>query len=95
MKAAVLVFPGSNCDRDLAVAFQQAGFDTHMVWHKETSLPEGIDIVGVPGGFSFGDYLRCGAIAARSPITGALKAHADKGAPMARAKAKDETFMIG
>lgn len=79
MKAAVLVFPGSNCDRDLAVAFRKAGFEVEMVWHKETDLPHGVDIVGVPGGFSFGDYLRCGAIAARSPITGALKAHAEKG----------------
>ncbi len=79
MKAAVIVFPGSNCDRDLAVAFRQAGMDVVMVWHKDTSLPDGIDIVGVPGGFSFGDYLRCGAIAARSPITGALRAHAERG----------------
>ncbi|SDZ27971.1 phosphoribosylformylglycinamidine synthase subunit I [Jannaschia faecimaris] len=79
MKAAVLVFPGSNCDRDLAVAFRAAGFDTTMVWHKETVLPSGVDLVGVPGGFSYGDYLRCGAIAARSPIAAALRAHADRG----------------
>lgn len=79
MKAAVLVFPGSNCDRDLAVAFRGAGFDVSMVWHKETALPEGTDVVGVPGGFSYGDYLRCGAIAARSPIAAALIAHADRG----------------
>ncbi len=79
MKAAVLVFPGSNCDRDLAVAFEQAGADVTMVWHKETRLPEGVDLVGVPGGFSYGDYLRCGAIAANSPITRELKAHADRG----------------
>lgn len=79
MKAAVLVFPGSNCDRDLAVAFRQAGFDVDMVWHKDTELPSGTDVVGVPGGFSFGDYLRCGAIAARSPIVGALKSHVDRG----------------
>ncbi|WP_298431259.1 phosphoribosylformylglycinamidine synthase subunit PurQ [uncultured Jannaschia sp.] len=79
MKAAILVFPGSNCDRDLAVAFRAAGFDTTMVWHKETALPDGIDVIGVPGGFSYGDYLRCGAIAARSPIAAALKAHADRG----------------
>jgi len=65
MRAAVIVFPGSNCDRDLAVAFEQAGFQVEMVWHKDAALPEGIDIVGVPGGFSYGDYLRCGAIAAR------------------------------
>ena len=79
MKPAVLFFPGSNCDRALAVAFSAAGFQVDMVWHKDTDLPEGTDIVGVPGGFSFGDYLRCGAIAARSPITGALKAHVEKG----------------
>ena len=79
MQAAVLVFPGSNCDRDLSVAFAQAGFDVEMVWHKDTELPAGVDVVGVPGGFSFGDYLRCGAIAARSPITGALKSHVERG----------------
>lgn len=72
MHAAVLVFPGSNCDRDLAVAFRQAGFQTDMVWHKDASLPDGVDIVGVPGGFSYGDYLRCGAIAAQSPIMRAV-----------------------
>lgn len=79
MKAAILVFPGSNCDRDLAVAFRKAGTDVEMVWHKDSALPEGVDIVGVPGGFSFGDYLRCGAIAARSPIIGALKDHIRRG----------------
>ncbi|SHJ31388.1 phosphoribosylformylglycinamidine synthase subunit I [Palleronia salina] len=79
MKAAVIVFPGSNCDRDLAVALRAAGFDVTMVWHKETGLPGGVDLVGLPGGFSFGDYLRCGAIAARSPIVGAVVDHAKKG----------------
>ncbi|AHM04897.1 Phosphoribosylformylglycinamidine synthase, glutamine amidotransferase subunit [Roseibacterium elongatum DSM 19469] len=79
MRAAVLVFPGSNCDRDLAVAFRQAGFDTQMVWHKDTDLPEGLDIVGVPGGFSYGDYLRCGAIAAQSPIMRAVAGFAERG----------------
>ncbi|MBT8154608.1 phosphoribosylformylglycinamidine synthase subunit PurQ [Epibacterium ulvae] len=79
MKAAVLVFPGSNCDRDLAVAFEQAGFDVSMVWHKDSVLPEGVDIVGVPGGFSYGDYLRCGAIAAQSPICQALAEHTNRG----------------
>ena len=79
MKAAVLVFPGSNCDRDLAVAFRQAGFSVDMVWHKDSDLPQGVDVVGVPGGFSFGDYLRCGAIAARSPIVAALRSHVEKG----------------
>jgi phosphoribosylformylglycinamidine synthase len=79
MKAAVITFPGSNCDRDLAVAFESAGFDVARVWHKDSDLPAGVDVVGVPGGFSFGDYLRCGAIAAQSPIAGALRAHAAKG----------------
>ena len=79
MKAAVVVFPGSNCDRDLAVAFRNAGAEVEMVWHKDTDLPAGVDMVGVPGGFSFGDYLRCGAIAANSPICKAVKAHADRG----------------
>lgn len=68
MKAAVIVFPGSNCDRDIAVALRQAGAEVAMVWHKETGLPGGLDLVAIPGGFSFGDYLRCGAIAARSPV---------------------------
>lgn len=68
MKAAVLVFPGSNCDRDMAVALRSAGAEVTMVWHKDTGLPRGLDLVAIPGGFSFGDYLRCGAIAARSPI---------------------------
>ena len=68
MKAAVITFPGSNCDRDLAVAFEKAGADVVRVWHKDAELPRGIDIVGIPGGFSFGDYLRCGAIAAQSPV---------------------------
>ncbi len=79
MHAAVLVFPGSNCDRDLAVAFEKAGAKVSMVWHKDTGLPEGVDVVGVPGGFSYGDYLRCGAIAANSPICGALKEHGARG----------------
>ncbi|MCL4135002.1 UNVERIFIED_CONTAM: hypothetical protein GTU68_036415, partial [Idotea baltica] len=79
MRAAVVVFPGSNCDRDLAVAFREAGAEVTMVWHKDTSLPDGIDIVGVPGGFSYGDYLRCGAIAAQSPICRSVKVHADRG----------------
>ena len=79
MKAAVVTFPGSNCDRDLAVAFERAGWDVARVWHKDTDLPPGIDVVGIPGGFSFGDYLRCGAIAAQSPIGAAVKAHAARG----------------
>lgn len=79
MKAAVVTFPGSNCDRDLAVAFQTAGFDVVRVWHKDQSLPNGVDVVGIPGGFSFGDYLRCGAIAAQSPIAAAIQTHAERG----------------
>ena len=79
MKAAVVVFPGSNCDRDLAVAFEQSGAEVEMVWHKDDALPEGVDIVGVPGGFSYGDYLRCGAIAAQSPIVRSVKDHAARG----------------
>jgi phosphoribosylformylglycinamidine synthase len=79
MKAAVIVFPGSNCDRDVAVALRQAGADVAMVWHKDRSLPSGTDLVALPGGFSFGDYLRCGAIAARSPVAGAVRDHAERG----------------
>lgn len=79
MKAAVITFPGSNCDRDLAVAFERAGFQVARVWHKDTSLPHGTDVVGIPGGFSFGDYLRCGAIAAQSPIAAAVQSHAARG----------------
>lgn len=79
MRAAVVVFPGSNCDRDLAVAFEQAGFQVDMVWHKDAALPKGVDIVGVPGGFSYGDYLRCGAIAAQSPICKAVVEHTEQG----------------
>jgi phosphoribosylformylglycinamidine synthase len=79
MRAAVITYPGSNSDRDLAVAFERAGADVVMTWHKNDTLPEGTDVVGIPGGFSFGDYLRCGAIAARSPITAAVIAHAQAG----------------
>ncbi|MFM2099804.1 MAG: phosphoribosylformylglycinamidine synthase [Pseudomonadota bacterium] len=69
MKSAVIVFPGSNCDRDLAVALEEAsGRAPAMVWHRETELPEGLDVIAVPGGFSYGDYLRSGAMAARSPV---------------------------
>ncbi len=80
MKAAVIVFPGSNCDRDLAVAFEGiSGKPAQMIWHKDTVLPDGLDIIGIPGGFSFGDYLRCGAIAARSPICRAVVDFAKSG----------------
>lgn len=80
MHAAVIVFPGSNCDRDMAVALERAtSRSPAMVWHKETALPEGLDLVALPGGFSFGDYLRCGAIAARSPVMASVTAHARRG----------------
>jgi len=79
MRAAVIVFPGSNCDRDMALALKAAGADVSMVWHKDASLPDNVDLVAVPGGFSFGDYLRCGAIAAQSPICKAVVAHAARG----------------
>ncbi|MGR3342964.1 MAG: phosphoribosylformylglycinamidine synthase subunit PurQ [Paracoccaceae bacterium] len=79
MRAGVVVFPGSNCDRDLAVAFERAGALVSMVWHKESELPQGLDIIGIPGGFSFGDYLRCGAIAAQSPICRAVVEYANRG----------------
>ena len=67
MKSSVIVFPGSNCDRDIAVALEKMQFKNSMVWHKETVLPKS-DIIVIPGGFSYGDYLRSGAIAAKSNI---------------------------
>jgi phosphoribosylformylglycinamidine synthase subunit PurQ / glutaminase len=80
MKTAVIVFPGSNCDRDLAVGFEQAtGQKPLMIWHRETALPDGIDLIGVPGGFSYGDYLRSGAMAARSPVMREVASAAAKG----------------
>ncbi|MEZ5686778.1 MAG: phosphoribosylformylglycinamidine synthase subunit PurQ [Paracoccaceae bacterium] len=79
MKAAIITFPGSNCDRDLAMGFEKAGAEVVRVWHKDTTLPAGVDIIGVPGGFSYGDYLRCGAIASRSPIGQAVSDFAAKG----------------
>ncbi|MEK6636770.1 MAG: phosphoribosylformylglycinamidine synthase subunit PurQ [Pseudomonadota bacterium] len=80
MKSAVIVFPGSNCDRDLAVALQNvSGSAPVMVWHRETVLPDGVDLIAVPGGFSYGDYLRSGAMAARSPIMRAVVEAAERG----------------
>lgn len=80
MRSAVIVFPGSNCDRDLAVALRETtGTEPVMVWHKETALPDGLDIIGVPGGFSYGDYLRSGAMAARSPVMRAVADAAARG----------------
>ena len=84
MKTAVIRFPASNCDRDAAVALEKVtGQDVQMVWHRETSLPENIDFVVIPGGFSYGDYLRCGAIASRSPIVKDIVRRAERGLPVA------------
>jgi len=83
MKSAVIVFPGSNCDRDLAVAIRDViGGTPAMVWHRETALPDGVGLIAVPGGFSYGDYLRSGAMAARSPIMRAVADAAAKGVPV-------------
>jgi len=83
MKTAIIVFPGSNCDRDLAVALDTVtGTAPTMVWHGDTALPDDIGLVAVPGGFSYGDYLRSGAIAARSPIMRAVVDAAGKGLPV-------------
>ncbi|HET9638752.1 MAG TPA: phosphoribosylformylglycinamidine synthase subunit PurQ [Allosphingosinicella sp.] len=80
MKSAVIVFPGSNCDRDMAVALEQVtGEAPAMVWHRETGLPEGLDLIAIPGGFSYGDYLRSGAMAARSPVMRAVAEAAGRG----------------
>src|SRR5260221_4901777 len=80
MKSAVLVFPGINRERDMARALRLiSGHEPAMVWHAETSLPKGTDLVVVPGGFSYGDYLRCGAIAARAPVMDAVRDFAAKG----------------
>lgn len=79
MKAAVIVFPGSNCDRDVAVALERVtGFSAKMVWHAETDLA-GFDLIVVPGGFAYGDYLRCGAMAAHSPVMREVVARAEAG----------------
>jgi phosphoribosylformylglycinamidine synthase len=83
MKSAVLVFPGSNCDRDLAMALERAtGSRPAMVWHRDSELPPGLDLIGVPGGFSYGDYLRSGAMAARSPVMAAVREAAERGVPV-------------
>src|SRR3954470_14850240 len=79
MKAAVIVFPGSNCDRDIAVALEESmGRPPALVWHGDSELPK-VDLIAVPGGFSYGDYLRCGAMAAHSPIMREVKRAAEKG----------------
>jgi phosphoribosylformylglycinamidine synthase subunit PurQ / glutaminase len=80
MKSAVVVFPGINRERDMARTLKAvSGIEPAMVWHADTQLPAGTDLVVVPGGFSYGDYLRCGAIAARAPIMDAVRAFAAKG----------------
>src|SRR5207253_11051710 len=83
MKSAVIVFPGSNCDRDIAVALEQVtGRKPAMVWHRDTELPDGTDFIALPGGFSYGDYLRSGAMAARSPVMRAVIDAAGRGVPV-------------
>ena len=83
MKSAVIVFPGSNCDRDRKVAIEMVtGRAPEMVWHKDSDLPDGTGLVAIPGGFSYGDYLRSGAMAARSPIMRAVTEAAGRGVPV-------------
>lgn len=83
MRAAVIQFPGSNCDRDMAVAIREiTGAETSLVWHRESELPAGVDLIAIPGGFSYGDYLRSGAMAARSPVMQAVIAAAGRGVPV-------------
>jgi phosphoribosylformylglycinamidine synthase len=83
MKTAVIVFPGSNCDRDMAVALESVtGRAPAMVWHGDSELPADVGLIALPGGFSYGDYLRCGAIAARSPIVRAVVEAAERGVPV-------------
>ena len=80
MKAAVVVFPGSNCDRDCKVAVERStGATVEMVWHGDSELPAGLDLIVLPGGFSYGDYLRCGAMAALSPVMAQVKAAGERG----------------
>jgi phosphoribosylformylglycinamidine synthase len=79
MKAGVVVFPGSNCERDVATALERSGAKVSMLWHRDTDIPK-FDLIVLPGGFSYGDYLRTGAMAAHSPVMREVKAQADKGA---------------
>jgi len=82
-RSAVITFPGSNCDRDMAVALEQvSGTAPHRVWHRDAELPERLDFIALPGGFSYGDYLRCGAMAAQSPIMRAVVDAAGRGVPV-------------
>ena len=79
MRAGIVVFPGINRERDLAIAFEKSsGRPPRMIWHRETDL-SGLDLIAIPGGFSYGDYLRCGAMAAQSPVMKAIRAHAERG----------------
>ncbi|PCI32289.1 MAG: phosphoribosylformylglycinamidine synthase I [Alphaproteobacteria bacterium] len=79
MKTAVIVFPASNCSRDMIVALEKiTGHKPHVIWHQDDDIPD-VDLIALPGGFSFGDYLRCGAMAARSPVTRKVIEHADRG----------------
>ncbi len=83
MRTAVVVFPGSNCDRDIAVALREVtGTAPTMVWHGDSDVPQDVGLIALPGGFSYGDYLRCGAIAAQSPIMKAVVAAAARGVPV-------------
>ena len=79
MKAAVIVFPGSNCDRDLAIDLEMVGFEVSKIWHQNSHLEKNIDLVAIPGGFSFGDYLRVVSIAASSPIRNSIISHGERG----------------
>ena len=80
MRSAVIVFPGSNCDRDMAEALKLvSGRAPAMVWHRESALPDGLDLIAIPGGFSYGDYLRAGAMAAQSPVMRAVREAAERG----------------
>src|SRR6266511_1735277 len=80
MHATVVVFPGSNADSEMIHALRDiVGMTTIVAWHKDTELPEPTDLVAIPGGFSYGDYLRCGAIAKTSPIMPAIRRHAERG----------------
>lgn len=82
-RAAVITFPGSNCDRDMAVAIEKvSGTAPLRLWHGDSELPDGLDLIALPGGFSYGDYLRSGAMAARSPIMQSVVSAADKGVPV-------------
>ena len=82
-RAAVITFPGSNCDRDMAVAIEQiCGGEVLRVWHGDAALPDKLDFIALPGGFSYGDYLRSGAMAARSPVMQAVVAAANRGVPV-------------